>query len=95
MIDCLQFKGKQVNHSDVILLYNYEKPVRGGMGIAFRLTEDHISPNSFAKMNVRLMAQVHSIIMKKETFWSVTHYLPLHIFRSSCIPLQKLLNFIA
>lgn len=37
------------------------------MGIAFRLTEDHRSPNSFAKMNVRLMAHVHSIIMKKET----------------------------
>ncbi len=52
MIDCLQFKGKQVSHSDFILLYNYDKPTQGGLGIAFRLTEDDISPNSFAKMNV-------------------------------------------
>lgn len=63
------------------------------MGIAFRLKEDHRSPNSFAKMNVRLMAPVHSIIMKKETKNEKKE--PLHIFRSSCIPLQNLLNFIA
>ncbi|KZS09766.1 Cell division ftsj-like protein [Daphnia magna] len=48
----IQFKGKQVSHADFILLLDYDTPVQGGMGIAFRLTEDHINPNSFAKMNV-------------------------------------------
>ncbi|XP_032795100.1 uncharacterized protein LOC116931611 [Daphnia magna] len=54
------FKGKQVSHADFILLLDYDTPVQGGMGIAFRLTEEHINPNSFAKMNVRLMAQIFS-----------------------------------
>lgn len=41
-----------------MLLFNYDKPGQGGMGIDFRLTEDHINPNSFSKMNVRLKAQI-------------------------------------
>lgn len=59
----LQFKGKEVRHSDFVRLFNYDKPEQGGMGIAFRLTDEHIHPNSFSKMNVRLMAQVHIIIL--------------------------------
>ena len=82
----LQFKGKQVSHADLILLFNFDKPAQGGMGIAFRLKEDHINPNSFAKMNVRLMAQVHRIIMKKKCLVSKSRFTITYI---------QILDFIA
>jgi len=47
-----------VRHSDFELLFKTDKAEHGGLNIAFRLREEHIHPNSFSKMNVRLMAQV-------------------------------------
>jgi hypothetical protein len=41
-----------------MLLFHTDYPKEGGMGIAFKLGQEHIYPSSFEKMNVRLMAQV-------------------------------------
>lgn len=53
-----QFKGNRISHADYALLFETDKPEQGGLSIAYKVRHEHIYPNSFSKMNVKLMSQV-------------------------------------
>lgn len=66
---CLKFRGQIVRHSHFATLFEWDNPKDAGMGVAFRLRHEHIFPNSFSKMNVRLMAQVTYFNGNKYFLW--------------------------